>query len=109
MSVVLPNPPDVPISYLGELKDQIDQAVPLSFDTQTALVFKLKEKLRQRADETDGRAARSHRERDPDRLENHCAESDGRHRPAMEDDSAPALQEQHPVPARSAAERLAVA
>ena len=52
---ILPDPPDVPISYLGELKDHIDGVAPLSFDAQTALVLKLKERLRQKTDAKDGR------------------------------------------------------
>ena len=52
---ILPDPPDVPISYMGELKDHIDGVAPLGFDAQTALVLKLKERLRQKTDAKDGR------------------------------------------------------
>jgi hypothetical protein len=55
LPAILPDPPGVPISYMGELKDHIDGAAPLGFDAQTALVLKLKEKLRQRTDAKDGR------------------------------------------------------
>jgi hypothetical protein len=50
-----PDPPPVPISYLGELKDQIDSVTPLGFEQQTVLVFRLKEALRQRTEAKDGR------------------------------------------------------
>lgn len=43
----LPAPPDVPISYLGNLNEQIETASTLNFQDQTALVFKLKERLRE--------------------------------------------------------------
>ena len=52
---ILPDPPDVPILYMGELKDHVDGVAPLGFDAQTALVLKLKEKLRQKTDAKDGR------------------------------------------------------
>ncbi|HRW10547.1 MAG TPA: toll/interleukin-1 receptor domain-containing protein [Caldilineaceae bacterium] len=41
----LPKSPEVPISYLGNLKDQIETVAPLSFQEQTALLLKLKERL----------------------------------------------------------------
>jgi hypothetical protein len=41
----LPEPPPVPISYIGNLKDQIDSAQALSFDEQASLILKLKERL----------------------------------------------------------------
>ena len=44
----LPTPPPVPISYIGNLKDQIDAPVTLSFDEQASLVFKIKEHLQER-------------------------------------------------------------
>ena len=43
----LPAPPEVPISYLGNLNEQIETASTLNFQEQTALVFKLKERLRE--------------------------------------------------------------
>ena len=43
----LPTPPPVPISYIGNLKDQIDAPVTLSFDEQASLVFKIKEHLQE--------------------------------------------------------------
>ena len=43
----LPAPPEVPISYLGNLNEQIETASTLNFQDQTALVFKLKERLRE--------------------------------------------------------------
>jgi hypothetical protein len=52
---VPPEPPPVPISYLSELKDQIDTPATLGFEAQTVLVFKLKEAIRQQADARDGR------------------------------------------------------
>ncbi|MEZ4668723.1 MAG: toll/interleukin-1 receptor domain-containing protein [Anaerolineae bacterium] len=42
----LPTPPPVPISYIGNLKEQIDSSKGLSFDEQASLVLKLKEHLR---------------------------------------------------------------
>jgi hypothetical protein len=42
---VLPQAPPVPISYIGNLKDQIDSKAALSFDEQASLVLKLKERL----------------------------------------------------------------
>ncbi len=41
----LPEPPEVPISYLGELKEQIETERSLSFQDQAGLVFKLKQRL----------------------------------------------------------------
>ena len=41
----LPEPPEVPISYLTELKDQVDSSGILKFDEQAALAFRLKERL----------------------------------------------------------------
>ena len=41
----LPPPPEVPISYIGNLKDQIDAPRTLSFEEQTGLVFRLREHL----------------------------------------------------------------
>ena len=52
----LPDPPPVPLSYLGDLKNQIEAATPLTFEQQTALVLKLKERARQRESRDDARA-----------------------------------------------------
>jgi len=41
----LPVPPDVPVSYLGSLKDRIETAQALSFAEQSALVLELKARL----------------------------------------------------------------
>jgi hypothetical protein len=41
----LPPSPPVPISYIGNLKEQIDSPSPLTFDEQAALVIKIKEHL----------------------------------------------------------------
>ena len=41
----LPTPPEAPISYLGSLKDQIEATATLTFEAQTALLLKLKERL----------------------------------------------------------------
>ena len=43
----LPAPPEVPISYLGNLNEQIETASTLNFQEQTALLFKLKERFRE--------------------------------------------------------------
>ncbi len=41
----LPVPPPVPVSYLGELKEQIDTPSPLGFDQQTGLLLRLKQAI----------------------------------------------------------------
>jgi len=41
----LPKSPEVPISYLGNLKNEIETTTTLSFQEQTALLLKLKEHL----------------------------------------------------------------
>lgn len=41
----LPEPPEVPVSYLTELKDVVDSSGILQFDEQATLAFQLKEKL----------------------------------------------------------------
>jgi len=43
MPAPLPTPPEVPISYLGNLKDEIESPTTLSFSEQAALIVKLKE------------------------------------------------------------------
>ena len=43
----LPPPPEVPISYIGNLKDQIEARVTLSFEDQASLVLKLKTLLQE--------------------------------------------------------------
>lgn len=52
----LPEPPPAPLSYLGDLKDQIGAPAPLSFEQQTALVLKLKERLHDAETGDDARA-----------------------------------------------------
>ena len=42
----LPPPPTLPVSFLGSLKEQIEASETLSFHEQTALVVKLKDRLR---------------------------------------------------------------
>ena len=42
----LPDPPAIPMSYLGSLMEQITVATPLPFGEQTALVVRLKQGLR---------------------------------------------------------------
>lgn len=42
----LPQPPEVPISYLGSLKAEIETSATLSFADQSALLLKLQERLR---------------------------------------------------------------
>ena len=49
----LPEPPPVPISYIGNLKDQIDTPSALTFEEQTSLVFKLKEHLQSEENRED--------------------------------------------------------
>jgi hypothetical protein len=41
----LPTPPDVPISYIGSLRDQIDAPTTLTFEEQAALIFRLRQHL----------------------------------------------------------------
>lgn len=43
----LPEAPAVPISYLGNLKEQVETTKTLNFEEQTTLVFKLRERLRE--------------------------------------------------------------
>lgn len=49
----LPPPPEVPISYLGNLKAEIETDKSLSFEEQSALLFKLKERLKHKNEERD--------------------------------------------------------
>lgn len=49
----LPEPPPVPISYIGNLKEQIDSSKALSFDEQASLVLKLKEHLQDEDNRAD--------------------------------------------------------
>lgn len=49
----LPAPPEVPISYLGNLKAEIEADKNLSFEEQSALLFKLKERLKHKNEEKD--------------------------------------------------------
>ena len=51
----LPEPPEVPISYLSSLKDQIETTAALSFQEQSALILKLKERIGQMDDAEDAR------------------------------------------------------
>lgn len=41
----LPQPPRLPVSYLGALKEQVEATETLSFQEQTVLLFRLKERL----------------------------------------------------------------
>lgn len=49
----LPRPPEVPISYLGDLKEQIESARTLSLEEQTAILFKLEDSLHEKGDTND--------------------------------------------------------
>jgi TIR domain len=49
----LPAPPAVPLSYLGTLTEQIDQAVSLTYEAQSALVVDLRANLRDRETKAD--------------------------------------------------------
>jgi hypothetical protein len=51
----LPTPPEAPISYLGSLKDQVETTATLSFEAQTALLLKLKERLNHAEESNDVR------------------------------------------------------
>lgn len=42
----LPQAPAIPLSYLASLREQIESSKALSFDEQTAIVFRIKERLR---------------------------------------------------------------
>jgi hypothetical protein len=52
----LPEPPEVPVSYLNELKDMVDSSGILQFDEQAALAFRLKEQLKDPAAHDDVRS-----------------------------------------------------
>ena len=43
----LPDPPAVPLSYLGDLRERIDSQQPLNFQAQIALAYELKDYLQQ--------------------------------------------------------------
>ncbi len=43
----------MPISYIGNLKEQIDSVRPMTFEEQIALVFRLKERLQVQDDPDD--------------------------------------------------------
>jgi hypothetical protein len=49
----LPPSPEVPISYLGNLKAEIETSQTLSFEDQSAILLKLKERLKNEAEEKD--------------------------------------------------------
>jgi hypothetical protein len=49
----LPEPPPVPISYIGNLKAQIDTSASMTFEEQASLVFKLKEHLQDKNNRAD--------------------------------------------------------
>ena len=51
----LPQQPEVPVSYLGSLSDQIDTSSQLSYEAQSALVVDLKKGLRNSATSDDAR------------------------------------------------------
>jgi hypothetical protein len=51
----MPEPPPAPMSYLSGLKDQIEAATPLTFEDQTALVVRLKQRLVERDTRADAR------------------------------------------------------
>jgi len=51
----LPEQPDVPVSYLGSLKDQIDTRQTLGFEAQSALLLQLRQGLRNQDDINDVR------------------------------------------------------
>jgi hypothetical protein len=55
LPTALPTPPEAPISYLGSLKDQVETTATLSFEAQTALLLKLKERINQADESTDVR------------------------------------------------------
>jgi hypothetical protein len=62
----LPTPPEVPISYLGRLADQIDTEPALSYEQQSALVVDLRKSLRdpEIADDAYALLARLRKRRD---------------------------------------------
>lgn len=49
----LPEPPEVPISYLGNLKAEIETDKHLTFEEQSALLLKLKERLKHENEKKD--------------------------------------------------------
>lgn len=50
---VMPEPPELPISYLGSLKEQVDTSQTLSFNDQTEILFKLKGYLENNIEDDD--------------------------------------------------------
>ncbi|MCC6612920.1 MAG: toll/interleukin-1 receptor domain-containing protein [Anaerolineae bacterium] len=62
----LPEPPPVPLSYVGRLREQIESLTSLSFDEQASIVFKLKERLQEgdSPDEARGLLERMRRRED---------------------------------------------
>ena len=61
----LPEPPEIPVSYLSNLKDQIETTQSLSFQEQSALVLQLKERLANQDESNDVRKLLQHlRKRD---------------------------------------------
>ncbi len=51
----LPTPPEVPISYLGTLSEQIETAASLSYEQQSAIVFDIRRALRDPETANDAR------------------------------------------------------
>jgi hypothetical protein len=49
----LPEPPPVPISYIGNLKTQIDASASMTFEEQASLVLRLKEHLQDKDNRAD--------------------------------------------------------
>ncbi len=49
----LPVPPEVPISYLGNIKKEIETSKVLSFEDQSAILLKLKERLKNKDEAKD--------------------------------------------------------
>lgn len=75
----LPVSPDVPMSYLGSLREQIQTAANLSFQEQTAILVTLKQGLREEKSETRFEFCFGHFERattsspaSPTRSTNYC-------------------------------------
>lgn len=73
----LPAAPPAPMSYLSGLKDEIEASTPLTFQDQTALVLRLKERLAERETRADARKLLLQLRRRDDLFAKVAAEIDG--------------------------------
>jgi hypothetical protein len=64
----LPAPPEAPLSYLGELVQQVETANTLNYEEQSALLFKLKKQLQDPTNSDDARKLMASMRKRPDLL-----------------------------------------